>query len=118
MKLTAISLAAVGLLTVAGSAGAAGRATDVDFLKANRCKGLAVGLGSDATPFATYIKAEEGTRLNVVIDRGDEEFTRARRQTNDANIKAKLEAELAGPCTAYMAGAQTMAGSAGNTAAH
>jgi len=117
MKFTAIALAALGLATLAGSAGAASRATDVDFLKANRCKGLAVGLGSDATPFASYIKSEEGTRLNVIIDRGDEEFDRARRQTKDANIKAKLEAELAGPCSAYMAG-QNMAGSAGNAAAH
>jgi hypothetical protein len=117
MKFTAIALAAVGLATLAGSASAASHATDVDFLRANRCKGLAVGLGSDATPFASYIKAEEGTRLDVIIDRGDQEFDRARRQAKDANIKAKLEAELAGPCSAYMAG-QTVAGSAGNAAAH
>jgi len=117
MKFTAIALAAVGLATIAGSASAATHVTDVDFLRANRCKGLAVGLGSDAAPFASYIKAHEGTRLNVIIDRGDEEYARARRQASDANVKPKLEAELAGPCAAY-AGAQTVAGSAGNSAAH
>jgi hypothetical protein len=53
----------------------------------------------------------------VIIDRGDEEFARARRQTGDANMKAKLEAELAGPCSAYSS-SQTVAGSAGNASAH
>lgn len=117
MKFTAIALAALGLATLAGSASAANRATDLDFLKANRCKGLAAGLGGDTSGFATYIKAQEGTRLDVIIDRGDEEFIRARRQASDANVKAKLEAELAGPCSAYLTG-QTVAGSAGNSAAH
>jgi hypothetical protein len=117
MKFTAIALAALSLATVAGSAGAANRVTDVDFLKANRCKGLAAGLGGDTAGFASFIKAEEGTRLNVIIDRGDEEFARARRQTGDANMKAKLEAELAGPCSAYSS-SQTVAGSAGNASAH
>ena len=117
MKVAAIALAVLGL-AVAGSASASGRVTDVDYLKANRCKGLAVGMGADATGFSSFIKTEGVSRVDTILQRGDEEFARAKRQTADANIKERLAAELSGPCTAYMTGGgQTMAGSAPASAA-
>ena len=119
MKVAAIGLAILGL-AVAGSATASGRVTDVDYLRANRCKGLAVGMGADATGFSSFIKTEGVSRVDTILQRGDEEFTRAKRQTANANLKDKLSAELSGPCTAYMTGGgQTMAGGASAaTAAH
>jgi hypothetical protein len=120
MRLAALALATFGLgLAVAGSAAAASQATDLDFLKANRCKGLAVGLGADPAALTSYIKTQEGARLDVILQRGDEEFTRAKRQTKDANIKDRLAAELAGPCTAYTGGQAMAAGAnATNVSAH
>ncbi|THD78502.1 MAG: hypothetical protein E7812_10930 [Phenylobacterium sp.] len=119
MKVAAIGLAILGL-AVAGSAAASSRVTDVDYLRANRCKGLAVGMGADAAGFTSFIKTEGVSRLDVILQRGDEEFTRAKRQAANANLKDKLAAELNGPCAAYMTGSgQAMAGGASAaTAAH
>lgn len=116
MTTAAITLAVIGLAAVAGSAAASGRVTDLDYLKANRCKGLAVGMGADTAGLDRFIKTEGASRLDYILQRGDEEFVRAKRQTTDANVKDKLAAELSGPCTAYMGGGQAMAGGAAATA--
>jgi hypothetical protein len=117
MRTAAITLAVIGL-AVAGSAAASGRVTDVDYLKANRCKGLAVGMGADTAGLNRFIKTEGATRLDYILQRGDEEYARAKRQTSDANVKDKLAAELSGPCTAYMGGGQAMAGAGSAASAH
>jgi len=102
MKLAAIGLTVLSL-AVAGSASAASRVSDVDYLRANRCKGLAVALGSsDTAGLDAFLKAEGRWREPIVLSRGDYEMHRAQREAKDANLKDKLSAELAGPCTAYM----------------
>jgi hypothetical protein len=101
MKLAAIVLVAAGL-AAAGSAAAATQVSDVDYLKANRCKGLAAGLGADTAGLDAFIKAQGAYRLDYILDRGHEEYARAKRETADANMKARLDAELASACTAYL----------------
>ncbi|MDB5418926.1 MAG: hypothetical protein JWP50_2345, partial [Phenylobacterium sp.] len=61
MKVAAIALVALGL-AVAGSAAASSRVTDVDYLKANRCKGLASGMGADTAGLDAFIKTEGRSR--------------------------------------------------------
>jgi hypothetical protein len=101
MKLAAIGFAMLSL-AVAGTASAAGRVSDTDYLRANRCKGLAVGLGSSETAgLDAFLKAEGRWREPIVLSQGDYEMHRAQREAKDANMKDKLSAELAGPCTAY-----------------
>jgi len=104
MKVAAIALTVVSV-AIAGTAVASNRVSDLDYLKANRCKGLAVALGTaDATGLDAFIKAEGRSRDPIILARATEERDRAQHQARDGNMKDKLSAELAGPCTAYMNG--------------
>ncbi len=110
MKTAAIALAAAGLLA-AGTAAAADRVTDLDYLKASRCKGLATGLGSETAGFDTFLKEQGRSRSVIVIDRGDNEVTRGKREASRTDAKDRLAAELSGPCLAYTGSAKDMASS-------
>lgn len=102
MKFAAVMLVAAGL-AAAGSASASAIHTDVDYLKASRCKGIAQGLGAtDTGGLDAALKSESFARASVIVSRGEDEMRRAKRQAADANLKDKLTAELAGTCTAYM----------------
>jgi hypothetical protein len=109
MKRAAIAFVILGL-AVAGSAAASSQVTDVDYLKANRCKGIAAGMGADTAGFDAFIKAEGRSRMDYVLQRGEEEASRGKREAADANAKDRLTAELSGGCTAYMGGAKAVAG--------
>jgi hypothetical protein len=109
MKLAAITFVTLGL-ALAGSASASSRVTDVDYLKANRCKGIAAGLGADTAGLDAFIKAEGRGRMDYILQRGDEEASRAKREAAAASAKDRLTAELSGGCTAYMGGAKAVAG--------
>lgn len=102
MKLIAITLTAAGVLVAAGSAAAV---SDVDYLRANRCRGLAAaGVATvDTAAMDAFLKTEGRTRTTFVMDRGKAEFDRAKREgkTDSAERKARLTAELNGPCQAY-----------------
>lgn len=102
MKLAAIALAGLALAAAGTSAAASSQVSDVDFLKANRCKGIAAGVGADTAGVDAFIKTQGASRLDYVLDKGHEEYLRAKRQTSDANMKDRLNAELATSCTAYM----------------
>jgi hypothetical protein len=101
MKLAAILLVAAGLAS-AGAASASVINTDLDYLKASRCKGLAAGLGETTPGLDATLKAESRSRSDVVVNRAKDETDRAKRQAEDANMKDRLTAELNGPCTAYL----------------
>ncbi|CAN7431609.1 hypothetical protein LJR219_002792 [Phenylobacterium sp. LjRoot219] len=101
MNIPAVALASLTL----ASAGAAYAApiTDVDYLKASRCRGIATGLGADTTAINAYLKRAQPGRSPAVLTRADEEFAKAKRQGKGDDGKARLQAELAGPCAAYTA---------------
>ncbi|MFI4963792.1 MAG: hypothetical protein ACHP9T_00355 [Caulobacterales bacterium] len=104
MKTAAILLATLGF-AVAGSAMASGKLTDVDYLKANRCRGLAAGLGAgDTASLDSLLKTEGRSRIEMVYARGQQEMERGRRDASHIDSKERLTAELNGPCTAFMAG--------------
>ena len=109
MKFAAIALAAAAL--AAGSAAAADRVTDVDFLKANRCKGLATSIGGVVDPASldSFIKAERGARAFYISERATEEFNKARKEGRSADRRERLTAELTGPCQAYLASGSAVA---------
>jgi hypothetical protein len=101
MKTTAIILSALSLASAATAAGAATtQATDLDYVKANRCRGIAAGLGVDATALNAFVKAQSVSRNPIVQGRADEEFARAKRQAH-GDAKPRLQAELEGACAAY-----------------
>jgi len=102
MKTTVIALTMLGVMG-AGAAVAGGRATDIDYLRASRCKGLAMGMGStDTASLDQWLKAEGRSRIPAVIDRADAERSRGQREAHNMNLKDKVSAELAGPCLAYL----------------
>lgn len=101
-------MALVAATFAAGAAAASERVTDVDYLRANRCKGLAASIDGvvDAAALNSFIKAERGARANYVISRGDEEFQRARKEARSADRRERLTAELSTSCQAYLGGAK------------
>ncbi len=108
MKYTVIALA---ITAFAGSASAAEKITDVDYLKANRCRGLATSIQGVVDPAAlnSFIKSERGSRAVYIVDRGEEEFDRARREAKSQDRKERLTAELTGACQAYLGGSTHVA---------
>lgn len=109
MKFAVVALVAASL--TAGAASAAGRVTDVDYLKANRCKGLATSIQGvvDPTALNEFIKAERRARASYIVDRGEDEFDKARREAKSEDRKARLTAELTGQCQAYLGGPSSVA---------
>src|SRR5436305_5269167 len=107
MNIAATALAALSLASAAGAAAAAAAPTsDMDYLKASRCRGIAAGLAVDAAGLDSYFKAEGRQRAPTIQSRADEEYARAKRQAHGEG-KERLAAELAGPCLAYTGAAQT-----------
>ncbi|WP_374470074.1 hypothetical protein [Phenylobacterium sp.] len=105
MKAVAIAIAALGLAAAAGSAVAAERASDLDYLKASRCKGIAEGVGSvDTAGLDGFLKEQKRGRQTFVLERGDSEAAKARREAKSMDRRDRLSAELSGACVAYMAG--------------
>lgn len=102
MKLTAIVLVAATF--AAGAVSAAEKVTDVDYLRASRCKGLATTLNDvvDPASIAAFMKANRGTRASYVLERGEREFDRARREAKSEDRRGRVTAELTGACQAYL----------------
>ena len=108
MKYVAVAFASASL--AAGSAGALPpQPTDMDYLRASRCRGIAAGLGADASGIEAYLKAAAQGRSLSVQDRGVQEFAKAKRQAS-GDGKTRLQAELSGACAAYAAPAGAAAG--------
>jgi hypothetical protein len=105
MNITAVALVSLGLASAASLAVAA-PSTDVDYLRASRCRGIAVGLGADPAAINAYLKSAMAGRPPAILDRADEEFDRAKRQIR-GDSKTRLQAELDGPCAAYAGATKT-----------
>ena len=109
MKAAAILVVTLGLVC-AGVASATEHVTDLDYLKANRCKGLAVGLGAgDTASLDALLKSEGRTRSDAIVQRAAEEFTKAKREAAKTDLKDRSSAEFNGPCLAYMGSGKSMA---------
>jgi hypothetical protein len=115
MKYAVIALVAATF--AAGASSASDKVTDVDYLKANRCKGLATSIDGVVDPAAltSFIKAERGTRASYIVNRGDEEFQRARKEGKSQDRKERLTAELTGSCQAYLGSSTSVAKGSGVT---
>ena len=109
MKFAVIALVAATF--AASGATASDKVSDVDYLRANRCKGLATSIEGVVDPAAltSFIKAERGTRASYIVTRGDEEFNRARREAKSTDRRERLTAELTNSCQAYLGQATSVA---------
>lgn len=103
MNVAAVTLASLSLASAASLAFAQPAPTDADYLKASRCRGIAVGLGADPAAINNYLKHAAGGRSPSVLARADDEFDRGKREARGGDGKDRLRAELSGPCAAYAA---------------
>ena len=105
--------AVIAIVTVfaAGSAMASDKVTDIEFLKANRCKGLAATLTGvvDTQSLDNFIKTEARARAPYVMERASEEFARAKREAKGTDRRERLTGELTGACQAYLGPASNVA---------
>ncbi len=120
MKTAAILLATLSLgFCAAGAAAAADHLSDVDYLKANRCRGLAEGLGAgDTAGLDGLIKTEGRSRLEPVYVRGQQELARGKRDATSQDARDRLSAELNGPCMTYLNGGHDAAAKVSNPSVH
>jgi hypothetical protein len=108
MRAAVVILSSLSLTSAAAAAAAATQVSDFDYLKANRCRGIAAGLGVDASALNAYVKAQGQSRNAIVQQQADEEFAKAKREAH-GDAKSRLSAELSGACAAYMNPSPTMA---------
>jgi hypothetical protein len=110
MKSAAIAAVAAAML-VGGAASASERVSDSVYLKANRCRGLATTLTGvvDSSGLDAFVKSEGRTRHVYIAERAEAEFGRAKREARSQDRKARLTAELTGPCSAFLGGASSVA---------
>lgn len=104
MKFAVLAITVAATVASAGSALAVERVTDLDYMRASRCKGLATTLTGvvDASSIDAYLKSARGARSPVVFDRAESEFEKAKREARSEDRKARLTAELTGACSAYL----------------
>jgi hypothetical protein len=100
VRLSVIAFAALGLAS-AGAASAQDQVSDAAFMQASRCKGLAVGLGLDATAAKTFIRQQSRSRAELILYRGQALAGDAQRQAADPAKREKLSAEFAASCAAF-----------------
>jgi hypothetical protein len=109
MKTAAILIAAAAAVATAGSAAAAARMSDLDYLRASRCKGLAEQLGSaDASNLDAALKAARKGRATFVVEQGEAEIQRGKRSAR-GDGKERAAAELESACSAYLKGGELAA---------
>jgi hypothetical protein len=109
MKTALFAIAAATLLA-AGSASASERVSDVVFLKAARCTGMAKAIPGvlDAQALDAFYKQASAQRPPFVMDRADAEADRGRREARGSG-KEKASAELSGVCAALLSDPSSVA---------
>ena len=107
-----LSKIAIAGLIAAGSmfAGAASaqnpdRLTDVAFIAANRCEGLAQGAKVDISGIKKMLSAQDD-RAQYITEKADQAREDAKRQASHAEgyTQQTVSTELNGPCQAYLKG--------------
>lgn len=98
-----VLLGVVLVSLAAMDAAAAARATDVDYIRANRCRALANAIPGqiDAAAIDAFVKAEGRSRTALVQERADAEYARARKEARGEDRKERLTRELGEVCQAY-----------------
>lgn len=113
MRIAALALTAAGLIAATSSVAVAGEAaTDLDFLKANRCRGL-VDSGKfqpvDVKALDSYIDEAAQSRGGYLLERARNERAKAKRDARYKDRHERLSGELTGSCMVYMGGSSTTA---------
>ena len=120
MRIAAIAITAASLFAAASTTALADTGSDMDFLKASRCRGLdASGKFSpvDSKALNAYVKGAERVRAGYILERARNEEAKAKRESRYKDRHERLQAELNGPCMAYMSGSDAKATASAGTGA-
>jgi len=101
---TAAIIIATAVSATAAFAQTSSRISDVDFIRTNRCAGLAAATGaSNATAFSSALKRPAVGRDHIVPPIAPEAGQKAANQVRNASETrgAQLRAELDGACQKY-----------------
>ena len=98
---------AAGFAAVTPAGAATPQLSDVAYMNAARCTGLAEGMGRDATGLKALVKVQGASREGFVSDRADQARADAQREARRAgpDTLRHLVAEADGACARYTAGA-------------
>jgi hypothetical protein len=104
---TLVAAAAIAAVTPVG---AAERLSDVAFMNASRCAGLAEGAKIDSASIKAFLEAQRGSRDSYIQDKAEEMRDDAAREARHAGgtSSQRIAAELDGACKTYV-GAATVA---------
>jgi hypothetical protein len=88
----------------AASAQSPDRLTDVAYIAAARCEGLAQGSKVDTTAIKSLLVSQDGGRNQYILDKADEVRGDAKRQASHAQgyTLQSINGELSGACQAYL----------------
>jgi hypothetical protein len=110
MQVPGTALLVATLVAAAGAAAvtpvrAEAPLSDVAYMQAARCAGLAEGSGADARRISAMLDHQDG-RMSYVVEKADELRSSANREARRASGygKAEIQGELSGVCRAYLGG--------------
>ena len=105
MRKSTVTLVTAALACLgAGQVSAAERLSDTAYLAAMRCQGLAEARQMDVSMLETTLKSQKRGRDAYIGDRAKRALQDAERDGRSENLtrKARVDAELAGMCHAYL----------------
>jgi hypothetical protein len=104
LRLTAASLFAATAALAGVAAQAADPMSDVAFIAASRCEGLAQGAKVDDAAIKKLLVGQDSTRSQYVLDKASEVHDDAKRQASHAQgyQMQAVNDELHGPCSSYL----------------
>jgi hypothetical protein len=109
MRKLTLALCAAAVLAAAGTA-VASPVTDVHYMQAARCKGLAEGSGQATPALDSFLKKQSYVREEAVLVRAREEQARGRHEAKNASDQA--QAQLSGVCAAWLSNPDSAGASA------
>lgn len=105
MRIAALAITAASMIAATSGIALADAGTDLDYLKASRCRGLDESgkfSAVDSKALDAYVKGAERVRAGYILERARNEEAKAKREARYKDRHERLEAELTGPCMAYM----------------
>jgi len=96
--------AASAVAAVPASAESAQRLSDVAYIAAARCEGLAQGAKVDSASIKSLLDAQDNGRNTYILDKAEQVREDARHEASHAQgyAEQKVTAELSGACQAYL----------------
>ena len=103
-KIAFASLLVAGAALSSAASAQTERMSDVAFIAASRCEGLAQGAKVDTAAIAKLLNVQDNDRLDAIRDKAEQAREDAKRQASHADgyTQSQVSAELSGACKAFL----------------